>query len=137
MPKPPSSPLCSPATLPRWFGARITAPASGWLKFTICPEQLGTKKSREDIQSSRLLNYTALFLEREVNAGAGHSEVVVGARNDVPADVVGPADVRGEANFKTATDLADHLRVALVEVSADDAERSRVIEEEVVITTAT
>src|SRR4051812_21667476 len=30
-------------------------------------------------------------LEREVDAGAGHSEVVIGARDDVPAEVIGPA----------------------------------------------
>ena len=50
-------------------------------------------------------------LEREVQTGAGHSEVVVGTRNDVPADVVGPAEVRGEANFNTA---ADHSSTPLV-----------------------
>src|SRR5438045_9656722 len=55
-------------------------------------------------------------LEREVQTGAGHSEVVVGTRDDVPADVVGPAEVRSEANFNTAADLTDRLGLAVVKL---------------------
>ena len=44
-------------------------------------------------------------LEREVDAGAGHPEVVLRTRNDVPAEIVQPAHVRGETDFQTAADL--------------------------------
>src|SRR5260370_9624889 len=61
-------------------------------------------------------------LEREVDAGAGHSEVVVGARDNVPAHIVGPADVRGEANFKAAAYLTDQLGVAVIKLSPHDTD---------------
>ena len=75
-------------------------------------------------------------LEREVDAGARHSEVVIRARDDVPAEVVGPADLRGDANFEPTAYLAYELSVAVLEL-ATDGQIVRRIEEEVVIATAT
>src|SRR6267154_5589981 len=76
-------------------------------------------------------------LEREVDAGAGHSEVIIGSRDYVPADVVGPADVRSEANFKTTAHLADRFGVAAIELSPDDSQGLRWGEEEIVVAAAT
>src|SRR5207248_5100896 len=73
--------------------------------------------------------------EREVQTSAGHSEVVIGTRDDIPADVVGPAEVRGEANFKTAADLTNQFGVAVIKLSPNRQVTGRV-EEEVVIATA-
>jgi hypothetical protein len=95
------------------------------------------KKRREHSRCSRRFRIIRRCLEREVDAGAGHSEIVIGTRDDVPAYVVGPTDVRGEANFKSTADLTDCARTAVRKLSPDDAKRLRRIEEEVVTAAAT
>ena len=53
------------------------------------------------------------ILEREVNAGARHAEVILRTVNKVPAEITDPADVRSEANFQAAADLADRPRLSV------------------------
>ena len=53
-------------------------------------------------------------LEREVNAAAHHPEVAVVTGHEVPAKIVGPADVAGEADFKTTANLADSFGLCTV-----------------------
>ena len=48
-------------------------------------------------------------LEGEINAGADHSEVVVPTINNVPAEIIDPANVWREANFQAGTQLASRL----------------------------
>src|SRR6266446_9419432 len=48
-------------------------------------------------------------LEREINPAAHHAEVVVWTVNKVPAEIINPANVPGEADFEATTDLADCL----------------------------
>src|SRR5579885_510319 len=47
------------------------------------------------------------FLEGEVHASADHAEVVVRPVHKIPAEVADPANVRREANFDAAADLAN------------------------------
>ena len=48
-------------------------------------------------------------LEGEIHAGARHAEVVICTINEVPAEITDPADMRGEADFDSAADLANCL----------------------------
>src|ERR1043166_8436163 len=57
-------------------------------------------------------------LEREVETGTGHSEVVLRTLHDIPAEIVLPTEMRGESNFETATDLA-HCMAIVVAVDPD------------------
>src|SRR5947209_3561469 len=59
-------------------------------------------------------------LKRERNTAANHAEVIPRTIHDVPAEVVHPADCRGEANFDAAAELANRLRFAVVTTHADD-----------------
>ena len=77
------------------------------------------------------------YLEREVETSAGHPEIVSGTRNNVPAEIIQQADVRGETNFKATTKLADCPSGALVEISPDDAERLGWVQIEIMRTAAT
>src|SRR5437773_8508277 len=96
---------------------------------------MSTKKTPGTLTVFPAFGIIRRCLEREVQTSAGHSEVVVGTRDDIPADVVGPAEVRGETNFKTAADLTDRLGLAVVKLSPNRQVIGR-IEEEVVIATA-
>jgi len=97
---------------------------------------MSTKKTPGTLTVFPAFGIIRRCLEREVQTGAGHSEVVVGTRDDVPADVVGPAEVRGEANFNTAADLTDRLGLAVIKLSPNRQVIDR-IEEEVVRPAAT
>src|SRR5436190_11361821 len=93
---------------------------------------MSTKKTPGTLTVFPAFGIIRRCLEREVQTGAGHSEVVIGTRDDIPADVVGPAEVRGEANFKTPADLTNQFGVAVVKLSPNRQVTGRV-EEEVVI----
>src|ERR1700731_189823 len=75
-------------------------------------------------------------LEREVDASAGHSEVVLRTRNDVPAEIVQQTNVRGEANFETAADLTNELGLRSWELVIDDSKGLRGSEKKLVILAA-
>ena len=49
-----------------------------------------------------------LRLEREVYATSGHAEVIMRAIDDVPAEVINPADVPGESDLESSANLAHH-----------------------------
>ena len=104
---------------------------------TITIKSMGTKKTPGTLTVLPAFRIIRRCLEREVDAGAGHSEIVIGTRDDVPAHVIGPANVRGEANFKSTAHLADQLTFAVIKLPAHDAQWLRVIEEEVVTAAAT
>src|SRR3954447_19082108 len=74
------------------------------------------------------------LLEREINPCSGHPEVVVRSRNDVPAEIVGPPDMRRDPNLETAAHLGHSLGVALVELPPHDSEWSSRVQDEVVTT---
>src|SRR6266536_5572172 len=57
----------------------------------------------------RRCNCDCRSLEGEINAGADHSEVVVPAINNVPAEITEPANVWREANFQAGAQLANRL----------------------------
>ena len=60
------------------------------------------------------------ILEGEINAAAHHTEVVVWTVDKVPAEIINPADVRREANFEAAADLADSLGSRICMTSCHD-----------------
>jgi len=41
----------------------------------------------------------SVILERECQTGSDHSEVIAWSIDHVPAEIVGPANVRGDADF--------------------------------------
>src|SRR2546423_4704661 len=98
---------------------------------------MSTKKTPGTLTVFPAFRIIRRCLEREVQTGPSHSEVVVGTRDDIPAAVVSPAKVRCKTNFKPTADLADQLGRAVVKLSPDAAERRCRIEEEVVIPAAT
>jgi hypothetical protein len=58
----------------------------------------------------------SVILERECQTGSDHSEVIVRSVDHIPAEIVRPANVRGNAEFQPATELADRLgRGAMVD----------------------
>src|SRR5207248_2566381 len=98
----------------------------------------GTKKTPGTLTVFPAFGIIRRLLEREVDTGPGHPEIVIGARDDVPAHVVDPAAVRRKANFKTTADLTDQLRLSVIELSSNRAEvAADRTEEKVMITTAT
>ena len=60
-------------------------------------------------------------LEREVEPGASHPEIIVGPLHNIPAEIVQQAEVRREANFETASKLANGFALTLIELSPDDS----------------
>ena len=53
------------------------------------------------------------ILECEINSGTRHAEVIFRTVDKVPAEITDPADMRREANFQTAADLANSLCLRL------------------------
>src|SRR5213078_1500032 len=53
------------------------------------------------------------ILEREIHPGPHHPKIILWTANKVPAEVTDPTDVRCDANFQTAADLANSLRLRL------------------------
>ena len=68
-----------------------------------------TKKRRPVFQTPPLEIFRANGLEREIHAGADHAKIVIRAVNEIPAEITDPANVRCDANFHAAADLADSL----------------------------
>src|SRR5260370_6371146 len=64
--------------------------------------------------------YDCRSLEREIKAAAHHAEVILRTVNKVPAEIIDPADVRREADFETAADLADSLALRICMTSCHD-----------------
>ena len=79
------------------------------------------KKAASDIPDAALANGILSPLEREVNPGANHAEVVMRPVHKIPAEVTDPANVRSEANFHAATNLADCPRLGAGLFSANDS----------------
>jgi hypothetical protein len=50
------------------------------------------------------------MLKREVDAGAGHTEIVVSSIDDVPSEVVDDSDMRRKPHFESATELSHGFR---------------------------
>src|SRR5438477_3321281 len=46
-------------------------------------------------------------LEREGDPATRHAKVIVGAVHHIPAEITHPADMRGKANLKAGTNLAE------------------------------
>ena len=44
----------------------------------------------------------SVILERERQTASDHSEVILGSAENVPAEIVHPANVRGNADFESA-----------------------------------
>jgi hypothetical protein len=65
------------------------------------------KKRRPKSRTPPLANTLFGSLEREINAGADHAEVVVRSVHKVPAEITDPTNVRRETNFHAAANLAD------------------------------
>jgi hypothetical protein len=65
------------------------------------------------------------MLEREVNPTPDHAEVVVSTVNHIPAEVINPADVPGDANFHTAAEVAHNLGLAVAMLGYESATGSR------------
>src|SRR5436190_2698551 len=53
------------------------------------------------------------ILEGEINSGPRHAKVIFRTVDKVPAEITDPADMRREANFQTAADLANSLCLRL------------------------
>ncbi len=51
----------------------------------------------------------SVILERERQTASDHSEVILGSAENVPAEIVHPANVRGNADFESAPKLADRF----------------------------
>src|SRR6266436_993678 len=49
------------------------------------------------------------ILEREINSGTRHAEVIFRTVDKVPAEITDPTDVRSDTDFQAAADLADSL----------------------------
>jgi len=49
------------------------------------------------------------ILEGEIHPGPHHAKVVLRTVNKVPTEITNPADVRREADFEAAADLANRL----------------------------
>ena len=51
----------------------------------------------------------SVILERERQTASDHSEVILGSAENVPAEIVHPANVRGNADFESTPKLADRF----------------------------
>src|SRR6266571_1244586 len=51
------------------------------------------------------------MLEREINTGADHTEVVVRSIHHIPTEITNPPDVQSKTDFDAATKLANSLRL--------------------------
>src|SRR6266700_7346899 len=69
---------------------------------------LGNKSGVRKIRTP-LANEIVYPLKGEIHAGARHPKVVAWTVNEVPAEITAPADMRGEADFDSAADLANCL----------------------------
>jgi hypothetical protein len=65
------------------------------------------KRRRSEHPNAAVANAIVDQLEGEINAGADHAEVVLGAIDHVPAEIADPPDMRSEADFNAAAELAD------------------------------
>src|SRR4029077_11208823 len=78
------------------------------------------KRRRPIISGRRRRKYDCRSLEREINAGARHAEIVVWTVDKVPAEIIDPADVPSETDFEAAADLANRPRLSVgVRISED------------------
>jgi hypothetical protein len=68
-----------------------------------------TKKAASDYPGRRFKNAILDPLEREINSSARHAKVVMRPLHKIPAEITNPANVRCDANFHAAADLADSL----------------------------
>ena len=56
---------------------------------------------------------TQNLLEGEVDAAADHGEVILRPFDDPPTQIIGPADVAGEAKFKAESEMADRFCLSI------------------------
>ena len=57
--------------------------------------------------------YGGCLLEGEIDAAAGHGEVILWPIDNAPAQIIGPADVTSEPKFKTESEMADRFCLSI------------------------
>src|SRR6476620_7763802 len=71
------------------------------------------KKAASGIPDAAKANALAKRLEREINAGADHTKIIVWAVHEIPAEITDPPDVRSYADFHPPANLADCPRLGI------------------------
>src|SRR6476620_5663327 len=71
------------------------------------------KKAASGIPDAAKANALAKRLEREINAGADHTKIIVWAVHEIPAEITDPPDVRSYADFQPTANLADCPRLGI------------------------
>jgi hypothetical protein len=79
------------------------------------------KKAAFGTSERRFSKYFAQDLEGEIETAAHHAEVVLRTIDDVPAEIINPADMWCKSDLNPSAELADQFCLGICILCADNA----------------